>query len=591
MKTDSDILSKVRIPLPPLVRCTFVVAVAIFILVFTESYVPGGSGLALLVLGFLAFHHLKLLTTLPVDNPGCGEVKRPGFFLGIVVILILVTCAQFLYNGQKEVFEKGVSPYGNVHLGAITQVVSRFEQGDALYTAPIQRDGYQDRNGIPVGLAVPYAIARSWGWDWRYAPLVSIALLGGLLSVSGGLVLLRSGNGDVAFKTFFVIFLGGAAWLILPAVRPYLHWGQTIVLWPLIAGLGVCLCKRWALMAAVLAGWLAAMNPGWLILGPVVLAFLWKEDSKRFGGLVALWIVWPLISYGMGRESWMMMGEGILGNLFLEGNKLREAGLAWRYTSLHGIGDVIFLNLRYPLYLFALLALSILTYRIVKENSRVRRFQLLAFSSFLLLVCGPVCFTHHWMAHGIFLAVLIPGSWEWEKEKAPTILWIKPPVLGGGVAVLLLLFLAGAYMGIPASFGSSEVGYRQKADQHLLTGFWVGDSSHTWGRSRYLAVGFPLKAPQAAVMELDLGVLGGEFTPFNPVEVWVNGRPKGLFRILPGDYRFARVPLEKGDLHRGMNTVQFQTAWSRVPNSLHANNDLRTLSLCYKGFSIILSNN
>src|SRR5690606_34782740 len=117
----------------------------------------------------------------------------------------------------------------------------------------------------------------------------------------------------------------------------FLQWGHTAPLWPLIAGVGFCLAARWIAMAALLAGLLAAMNPGWLVLLPVAAALLWREQPRARGLLLVLLLAPPILAWGGFRFQVEEMLRGILGSLFDAGNRAADSD-SWRYPSLHAVG-------------------------------------------------------------------------------------------------------------------------------------------------------------------------------------------------------------------------------------------------------------
>ncbi len=572
--------------LPPLAVASLATAAALFLLIYTETYTPAGSPWAPIALLLLVIGHLPLLNS--ADQRGrTPEWLRllPRWGTAALAILVIVAGAGwFSWRGQDTIFETGVSPYENVQLGLMTQAVARIEQGEHLYAREYPRGERKEAGSTAPGLLIPYALARSWGFDWRYAGVAGVILLAGLLSAGALFIAHRAPPGQEGEAGFCLaaLALAGASWLLLPTTLPYLNWGVAIPLWPVAALLGLSLAMGWRAMAALAVGALAAMNPGWLLLLPLVGVVLWKEDRARFPVMAALAVVPPLLAYGAWRAFDVEMWQGILGGAFQEGNSI-DPTAAWRFASVQALNSV--LSMRYGVYTAALIGLVLIGREILRRDEPVERIRLLLFAAFVVAACGPVAYQHHWMAHGVLAASLIPAAFprsDWTHQQPR---W--PVYAGGGVAVLLFLLAGWRILSGFDGALNHQPDHKQSHMAFLETGFHVPSEDHVWGAERRMALGFTLDRVEAGILELSLGTLGGEFTPFNPLVIRVNGREQGIYREYPGNYSTARIPLDPKDLHIGFNTVTLEADWVRTPKSYNVRDDLRPVTIVYQGLRFL----
>ncbi len=579
-----------RFPAPPaLTGAALASAVSVFLIVYTESYDPGGSALAPLFVVMLIAAHLPLARSAGVAKWLSGSIRfSPKAVVVFAGLLIVAATALYVFFGQQGIFTQAVRGRGSAQLGMVTQVVAHIETGQPVYSERYERDGFTEANGFPMGLILPYATARAWGFDWRYASLASIMFLGALL-VAGIVVINKSGAGDSVKKiAILATSLTGCAWLFIPEFWPYINWGHTIPLWPVIAWLGLSIAARWHVLTALLAGILAAMNPGWILMLPVLAVFLWRETGQKFLPIGIVMLAMPLLAYGAHREYFFEMMEGILGNTFLAGDDHDKLN-AWRYMTLNGVGD--FLNMRYGIYILGLVSLVLICIQIARRESLSDRIQLVALAAFVIVICGPQAYFFHWAAHCVFLASLIPavvlaGDPVYTQKSKKIFQW-SPIGWGSAAAAACLVILYIQFQqGFPDTLKTNGVA-RQEAPEKLLGGFNVPSADHAWGKDTAMEVGFTLEQVKGGFLELELGTLGGDFTPYNPIWIRVNGHQKGMFRAPPGDSKFVRIPLKPGDVHVGYNVLELQTRWARTPRSVNVADDHRTVSVRYGGMAYI----
>lgn len=563
----------------PLCTAALATTAAIFLIVYTEQYNPAGSPVAPLIVALLIAGHLPLLTdrVRPLRLPDRWRGAAPG----AAVVAMVLLAGWFAWRGATEIFETPVRPAASAQLGLMTQVVSKLEAGDPIYGAMYPREGFEELNAFPSGLVIPFALARAWSLDWRFASLLGLALLVGLLAAG----MIAVGRVQAAAGALLAMFLAGISWLVVPPIGAFLHWGHTMPLWPLVALVGLAAAARWPLMMALAAGFLAAMNAGWLLMAVPVAVFLFREDRARFPQLLALLLISPLLAFGAWRDHFGSMMEGILNPVFYHG-AMHSKLTAWRYATIHGVGDL--LNLRVAIYLCALVALGFLAREIARESSRARRLQLLALCAFVVVVCAPAAFHFHWMAHGIFLAALIPALCLEDAPVRAAAPFRGAPMLAGAAATLLLVALPASrvLVGLEDSI-NRRANHFQPPLENLVGGFNIPSADHAWGRDTRMEIGFTLDRVEPSIMQLELGTLGSDFAPYNPVFIRVNGRMKGLWRDLPGRVSYARIPIEPGDVHIGYNIITLETRWARTPRSMNVANDHRTVSIMYRGLALV----
>ena len=566
---------------------------ALGLLALTEAYDPPGSSLAWLITIGLIAGHLPLLSRDP-DDPRYRPAAPFGPRVALVAapILLVLAMAWPLWKAHDGIFTTAVLPRKSAQLGLMTQVVSRLGGEDLLYGYTYPRDGYTQVNPFPVGGVIPYALARQAGLDWRYANLAAGALLLALL-IPGVIALARRGDATAGTDNeralaVLAMALAGGGWMALGRSTDYLNWGTAAVLWPLILCLGYCLAARLSLLAALCAGLLAAMNPGWLLLLPVVLACLYKDGPRDFPKCLLLAIVAPLLAWSAFQGEFQVMLEGILGGPFSDGAK-QSHGASWRFPSIHGLAD--WLSARHLVYLLAVGVLGFLAREIVLRADRRERLRLLAVAGFIVVACAPATYFFHWMAHGILLAGLLPAiaaAPGTEPASSPGFTFRLTDWLPGTAAAALLaaaIFFR-LHGGIDGTLDRLP-GQQQGVDRNLLSGFNVRSEDHAWGKDPNMAVGFTMTKRRPGTLELHLGTIGGDFTPFNPTTIRVNGKQHGVFHALPGDYRYARVPLSREDLIVGFNVVELDAAWSRTPRSLNVANDDRHVSINFLGMRLL----
>lgn len=554
---------------PAILLAALATGAAVLVLTLTEGFSPSGSPWAPLVIAGLAAAHLPLLHGRGVPMP---RLPISANLVSIAAgVFLLAAAFTYVWNGEQAIFREPLSPFGNAQLGLMTETVARLQQQEPLYTKSVNRGSYEQEISFPAGAAVPFAVARLYGLDWRFASLASIVAVAALLLAA----ITRTNNPWAPAA----IAAAGAAWLLVPLVGGIFHWLHAIVLWPFIAGLGLSLAARWNAMAALCAGILAAMNPGWIVLLPLVAACLYKDSPRRFPALLVLMIFWPLIAYGAYRAHFGGMAHAILGSIFSEGKSL-GIEQSWRFASLAGLGDLA--NLRPLVYTMGLLGLALLAREILRREKRRERLSLLAFGAFLAIACGPASAMFHWMAHGILLSALIPVYTSTRETARPRSI---PAIAAFATAAAGIALIAlGA---VRPRQDTVTPGQRVPANEHLISGFHFAAPDHVWGSSTRMAIGLPLHQPKAGYIDLELGTLPGDFTPINPTRLYVNGIERGVYLEMPGRSSHARIPLKPADLHIGYNFITLEASWLRTPKSYNAGNDSRPVSIMYRGMTYI----
>ncbi|MEO8377814.1 MAG: hypothetical protein ABI579_09105 [Candidatus Sumerlaeota bacterium] len=570
------------------ILAAFAAFCAIALLDFTEAFDPGGSSLGWLTMGALIAAHVPLLRealTRGSTRLSAGESPRIPRWIAasLSIAIVIVTMTSVVRRAHEDIFSKAVIPAESAQLGLVAQIAARMETSDLLYGNTYRQGASSTLNAFPIGGVVPFALARKLGWDSRYASLAAAILCAGFI-LAGVVHILRVHGPGKSDGLPIAMALAGVGWICLRRSVDYFNWGHTVVLWPLIALLGLAMSTRKTLIVAIVAGLLAAMNAGWLLLLPVVACFLFAEDRRKFPLLLLVLCAFPAVVYTLFLDERNAFLPGVFGSLFEEGWKL-ERGASWRFASIHAFTDI--LHLRPVVYAMALCALVLLCIRIIKSQNPRQRVMLFTLAVFTVVACGPTTYFFHWISYAILIGSVLPAF------VSATASSISPRwrvmELFSGAALASLLFAAVAMRlnsGISDTIDKLPKSM-QGVDRNLLSGFNVRSEDHAWGKSPHMAVGFTMDRRQAGTLELHLGTIGGDFTPINNTMIRVNGHDKGVFRVLPGEYRYARIPLSKDDVVIGFNVVELNAAWARTPRSLGISADDRTVSISYLGMRFL----
>lgn len=555
----------------------------------TEQYDPAGTPWALPVVLILLAAHLPLAlrsSSFKETTPPPPISREFGLTVGLGILL--TSLAAFLWKGFTFVFERGLVPRADGTLGQAVQVMARFGTDTPIYYQDYAREGFGALNQVSVGAVVPYAIVRNLGYDWRFASLLAGALAAAMLAAGLGALYRAKGPTQGTSLLAAAVAFGG----VLASHRSLelVLWSSSPALWAVALAMGLALSSGNALMGALLGGYLAAMNPGWVLLLPAVGAVCWKLAPRpgRPAILVAL-LAPPALAYMTFHAEFYSMAKGLIATQFLAGKDQYLAG-ASRFPTLHGFGD--FLALRPALYVLGVVLAVGIAVEIARRNDSRERLALLALAAFIVVALGPATMFFHWFVHAALLAGLMAGveCRTAEPAEVPSFR-LRPSDFAVTAGILLLCWYGFGYRLLLPIEGTmsadSEGTWRQPLRKNLFAGWNVHSADHVWTREKSATTGFALAKPYAGVLELDLFTLGGDFVPINPTIVRVNGRPKAVFRAAPGEYRYARIPLTEQDVLTGFNVIELESAWVRTPRSFNIGNDDRTVGIGYRGLRYI----
>ncbi|MCC5877245.1 MAG: hypothetical protein JJU11_13570 [Candidatus Sumerlaeia bacterium] len=570
-----------------LVHALLLTGVALLFLALLEEYNPGGTPWAPLFLIPILIGHLALFTgkAPKFSQSLCRMADKCSarILMVPVIVLLLAGSLSLTWRQHDQIFSVPIDPLQSAHMGVLVQATSRWVAGETpLYRLEYPRAEGTSINRFPVGLKVPFLTARAWGLEWRFASMAGVILFAGLIVVAAGRI--GFGGGPLAAPALAAI-IAGSAWLLTNPVMGMLQWGYWAPYWPLIVALGLSLSAGWWVVVALLVGALAAMTPGWLLLLPLVAIMAWRENRKAFPALLMIMILLPLLSYGVSRAEGEDFLRGVIGSFFAEGTAQAGSG-AWRFPTLQMVGDM--LGMRHGFYLFALVLLMALGREIYHAADRLRRCELLVAASFVVIAFGPATYQFHWYAHvGLIMGLLplaVVGASHPGAEPSSSRPWRIPLLVGGGVAaagallaIILTFRVVGAINRLPDG--------RQHHTAHLVSGFNIPSEDHVWGRTPHMVIGFTLDRNTGGTLEIELESLLGEFTPYNPAVIRVNGVQKGVFLAPPGRKKVARLDLHPEDVHIGFNIVEIKARWARSPQSYNIHDDHRPLSLRYTGMT------
>jgi hypothetical protein len=533
--------------MPPLLRAAIATVLGAVALDTTARAGLGGSPWGVPVALLLAAAHVPLLRAGDAAAAPVPERRAPA-----VVLAALVALAAAAHAMGRALLEGAVSPHRDSFLSVMLQSAERIRSGADAYGGGFALDGYSAMNPAGPLLTLLYAGVREAGWDLRAASVVAVALV----AAAGALWAVRRGPVEGAAT------LGAIATVaVLPGFRSYLEYGEAVPVWALVAALPVALSARSPWFGAIAAGALAAASPGWLLLLPVVCAWLWRRDGRAALPALAAAALIPAIMYGTQHGHLFAMWRGIFSERFAEVTPAyAESRQPWAQGSLAPLAMAV--NAGAPFAVWCVAAVLLLARRITRAATSMEATACLAAAAGVVVLGAPVAGLPQYAAHAILLA----GLYALERPAAASAAWRWLAVPATAAVVLVpaqRAFAEGADHPIPAA--RTRTWWPPAALAHG----WEAPVDHVaWGTGTRMELAFA--APHAAAGTLDLlvGTPPGPFTPFNPVSVRVNGRLMGVYVIMPGETRALRIPLPEGTLVRGGNTVTLEAEWARTPASL-----------------------
>jgi hypothetical protein len=433
------------------------------------------------------------------------------------------------------------------------------------------------------GLTIPFLAIRAQSLDWRIATLAAEALAAAL--AIGALIALTLRGAPISVVAGVALGLGG--FLLAPKLEGFAQWGITAPLWPLIGGLGIALAYRKGWIAAVLAGLLASMSVGWMILYPVIAAVLWRDQKERALLPIVVGAAIPIIAILTFRYEMFTMFTHVLGVPFLRADPQAAGEIEpWLFPTLSGAATAM--KMGPPLFAWVLLFVGYSAKRIVSEPLAERAIDRLALVGFVVVACGPATFSFDYYSHVILLGGLLSARWMWganpETNASPRSV-ILP--WAAGLAALVLLLAPVSYKirkGNALALDRRET-REQPAVELRMSGWLEPDADgRVMSDGKYAEVSFFLRRVKPCVIEVDLEVPGGEYTPYNPITVRLNGRDCGEWIALPGQRFTCRIVAdEPAMLIRGANVISIEASWARSMKSLGIWNDARPTAFRYGG--------
>lgn len=552
---------------------------AVLLLAWGEDYSPPGTAWAWLIMLLLIAGHWGLVR-------GAGDPAAPargGWMPSVVVAGVLALAAMSLGGRHvDQVFRDPIDPLSMAHMGLMDQVTARAAGGlKPLYSRDYPRQWGWERNRFAPGTIGWFCAARAAGMDPRLGNGVALVLAAGLMAAAWAVAVGRGAGWGAGAAVVL-----GAAWMATGPPLGILNWAVLAPIWPLVAGLGLAMATGRVAVAMGLGAALALANPGWIVMMPVLGAWGWATAGRRALPWMGLLVVGPLLVAGWWRSEWESLLMGVLGGPFLEGAGIATGGTAGRYPSFHALGDAI--GLRPALYVMGLVAAGAIAWRLATvPMTAARRLEWVALAAFVVLAAGPATFAFHWYSHACLLVGLLPGVLPAPAAAPAPARAMRRALMPVAVTALAAAPLVSAlWGGVPGVLNRRPAGW-QPHYLHLVSGFSVPGEDHVWGTTRHLVTGFHADRRTARRLDIHLTALQGDFTPYNPAVIRVNGRPAALFMAQPGRSRLAAVPLAPGDLRVGFNTVEIETAWTRTPASLGLGDDTRTLSIRYDGLRLL----
>lgn len=553
-----------------LARLAIVVALGLFALDATHDAAAGGSFLAVAVAVLLVLAHGGLLRRGDED----ASPFSMKFFAPVVAVALLAAMASgFLL--ASTLYEEPFLPKRAAPLGGTLLLAERVGDGIAPYRTVVPMAGFEADPAAAPGMVLALFSLQSWGLDPRWVTILGFLMAQGALLAVAFLAQWRGASRERVLAPLvlsLVLSFSPRLLELAQSAQHPLHW-LFIVLFALSLGV------RWVLPAALSLGLLATMSPGWLVLLPLGGMILWKQHRWRCVVPLCLAAGLLLVFFGLFYPDTFELWQGMVGSAFVDGSPWRDsppnlwvrptlaAPLQW--ANALALGSVL-----------AVTAVGFGTWRIARGASPKELPVILALCAGAVIAFVPGTFAMQWMGHGLLLALL-------SAMPDPTAEDAVPPKAWGVLPLLLLLVSMPAAMrvwGGPIESLDRAEGMFQ-AHTAGLRGEWnTASHDHLWGAGRTLDVTFPMALREPGTLLTRVGFLGGDFTPYNETRVLLNGRLLGRIRLLPGAVEPVAIPVADGMLlRRGMNTLTFECAWTRSPQSLGLGDDARDLSMIYYG--------
>lgn len=565
----------------PFLLVIFATVAAIVSLEALASPSTGGSTYALPIIVALTLIHAVALGKKRECACWAGPAARKwGFAIAGVVLLL---CAETLVRQTIAISANPVSIRGGAQLSTLIQTFERMLAGGPVYDAPILMAGYETFPSAMPGLTLPFLGARAASLDWRAATLASEALAAALAIAAILALTLRGAPITIVAGT--ALGLGG--FLLAPKLEGFPAWGIVAPLWPLIAGLGIALAFRKAWPAALLAGVLASMSIGWLILFPVICAVMWRLERDRAILPIVFGAAIPAIALLTFRDEMFTMFSGMLGVPFLRADPQSAGEIEpWLFPTLSGAATAM--KMGPPLFAWVLLFIGYSAKKIISEPSAERALDRFALAAFIVVACGPATFSFDYYSHVILLGGLFAARWMHASTAPDTdsrTTYILPWLASATAFVLLLAPVSYKIRKGNALALDRREGRAQPAVEMRMSGWLEPDSDgRVMSDGNFAEIAFHLRRARPCVIEVDLEVPGGEYTPYNPITVRLNGREIGEWIALPGQRFACRIEVaDSAALIRGMNVISIEAAWARSMKSLGIWNDARPTAFRYGG--------
>ncbi|MCB2154399.1 hypothetical protein KQI84_05900 [bacterium] len=554
-----------------------------------------GSPLAWIFVVGVGFAHLPLAIWWkplrrfidPPETPTLLRTPVKRLHIGILAAGLIALSAIVLINENALVggiFERPVDPGAGGSLPLMAQVCNRLLQGLPLYEQRYEMTSYSTLNSYAPGMPLPFALARSLGFDWRFATVGALVLL--LPMLAAGLTMLFRATADWNAWKRSVMLLGFPAiaigWMVLPLGKDYLLDGSAPPIWPFILLFALALSARAHLLASICMSVLAAMSIGWLMLLPLYIGLVWNEDRRLAPTCTFMALLLPLLLYGLQLNSFHDLIRGALGETLAGGNFQAEQGLTYRMPFLTGLWD--FVAMRSLLFVLVLVALMRIAMALMDaEMPRRRRLELFALAGFLVICASPIAFYYHYYAHLLLLAGLMPG-WAGASLKSE-----PSPPKAPEIALPAVLAVAAALLPAWTLSRIADEPIDTSPDLHfrdvLSTGWYPPGEDSTWGAALRPTLSVPLARSAPAVLNLHLGVLENPNGPANRVRVSVNGLPTATWFPTDSPFGVLSVVCDDGELFTGANSVALDVDWSESPTSLGIGHDDRPLSVFFGGLT------
>ncbi len=569
--------------MPPLATSILLTLAAALVLEFTATGRNGGSPAAVVATLVLVAGHawaLGFRRWIPAPRFVIG---RAGALASACVVALLAL--ETLSNQASTVAMIPVRAREAAQLGQVILAAERMNAGGAVYREYLPMEGYEAHVSAMPGLLAAYLIPRNTGLDWRFASLAG-EVLAAAFAVGMLVPLSRRPRAGAALAAITAGFLGI---FLLPSAASAVSWSTHAPMWAATAAFSAGLVWGMPTLAGIAAGVLAAMSVGWLVLLPAAFSLVWSiHREKSLPGMVLGGVI-AVSALMTARPEFAPFLAGVVGGPMLMADPRQAADLEpWLFPTL--TGALTTFKLAPPLLVWAGLWALRAAWVIARGSEPSRALEHFALAAFIVLICGPATMRFDLLSMALLAAGLLSAQVTMLADASPHEssgpLVRATPALATVAAATVIAAPVMWRLARPHPLSLDlRANAAQSNGEHLLSGWHEPPgASGTWARAPHAEVAFPVSRHAPATIEVELSVPPGEFTPYNPIRIYLNQRRVGEWVAEPGQRFTAVIPVRDPRMFiRGPNVLSFEADWAKSERELGIGSSIRPIAFAYHG--------